>query len=310
MRAPLPRNLDTSLLRTFVTVARGGSMTAAGIALHLTQGAISQQIKRLEACFDQPLFTRDPRGLTLTAAGIRLLDRADALIAMNDRIWADMHEAAFGERVRVGVPYDLVGTYLGGILKAYAQAYPQIEIDLACMASPELIDALGRGDIDLALVEQRVWPDSKPDSTPASTQPDGECLRVEALRWVGARGGRAYGQRPLPVSMVSDTCVFQQAVDDALRANDIAWRTVFQNGNFEATVSTVRMDMAVTAWLPSTVPAELQMLPAHAGLPSLPDFAIHLHVAPGPLAGCVDAMCGFVRDAFATERCGDEVEVV
>ena len=42
------RNLDTALIRTFVTVAEKASMTAAANALNLTQGAVSQQVKRLE----------------------------------------------------------------------------------------------------------------------------------------------------------------------------------------------------------------------------------------------------------------------
>ena len=48
----MARDLDTGLLRTFVTAADSGSMTAAANALHLTQGAVSQQIRRLEEAFD------------------------------------------------------------------------------------------------------------------------------------------------------------------------------------------------------------------------------------------------------------------
>ena len=53
------RNLDTALVRTFVTVADKASMTAAANALHLTQGAVSQQIKRLEEALGCSLFERD-----------------------------------------------------------------------------------------------------------------------------------------------------------------------------------------------------------------------------------------------------------
>ena len=69
-------NLDTALIRSFVTVAETSSMTAAANALHLTQGAVSQQIKRLENAFGCALFERDRRGLTLTNAGERLLGKA------------------------------------------------------------------------------------------------------------------------------------------------------------------------------------------------------------------------------------------
>ena len=64
----MTRNLDIALLRAFVAVADHGSMTAAGRMLHLTQGAISQQIARLEAQAGS-LFVRDHRALRLTTEG-------------------------------------------------------------------------------------------------------------------------------------------------------------------------------------------------------------------------------------------------
>ena len=57
---PMVRNLDIALLRAFVTVADHGSMTAASRALHLTQGAVSQQVARLET-LSGPLFVREHR---------------------------------------------------------------------------------------------------------------------------------------------------------------------------------------------------------------------------------------------------------
>ncbi|SIO63648.1 LysR substrate-binding domain-containing protein [Paraburkholderia phenazinium] len=283
----MPRNLDTSLLRTFVTVARGASMTTAAHALHVTQGAVSQQIKRLESCLGLALFERARSGLKLTEAGERLLDNAERLIELNDRIWTDMRGTAFAGEVRIGVPYDLVDGWLAGILKSFAQRYPQVELSLVCLASPQLLGALNAGEVDLAIVEQRVG------------EPGGECLRVEPLQWVGAPGGSAYLKRPLAVSIVSDTCAFRPAIFDALRLHGVPWRTVFENANLDATRATVRMDMAVTAWLDSTVPADLQVLPREAGLPSLPEFAIHLHLPAVPLAAPVQEMVRFIREGFA-----------
>ncbi len=84
---PAVRNLDTSLLRAFVAVADTAGMTAAANLLHLTQAAVSQQIKRLEEALGAQLFERDRRGLRLTNAGERLYGRAKRLLALNDEIW-------------------------------------------------------------------------------------------------------------------------------------------------------------------------------------------------------------------------------
>ncbi len=265
----MPRNLDLALLRAFVAVADRASMTAAANALHLTQGAVSQQIKRLEDQFGGALFDRDRRGLRMTASGERLLGKARRLIGLNDELWADMTAAAVAGRVRLGAPYDLVGACLAPVLKTYADAYPQVELSLVCAPSPDLADALAKGTIDLAVIEEPVGPSP------------GERLCVERLVWVGARAGRAHLKHPLPVSMVADTCAFRPAVLAALHDHGRAWRTVFENGSIEATTATVRTDLAVTAWLAFTVPLDLDILPADAGLPGLPLFAINLH-GPGP----------------------------
>ncbi|TIN32922.1 MAG: LysR family transcriptional regulator, partial [Mesorhizobium sp.] len=194
------RDLDTTLVRTFVTTADKASMTAAANALNLTQGAVSQQIKRLEEILGQMLFERDRRGLRLTRSGERLLDKGRRLLRLNDEILAEISGKAVAGGVRIGVPYDLVGTLLQPVLKTYAEAYPQVEISLVCASSPELAAALAAGTIDLAVIEERAGPTA------------GECLLVDRLVWVGARGGSARLKRPLPVSMVADSCAFRPAV--------------------------------------------------------------------------------------------------
>ena len=241
-------------------------MTAAGNALHLTQGAVSQQIKRLEDQFSAALFERDRRGLRLTALGERLLGNARRMVRLNDEIWADMAATAVGGKVRLGAPHDLMGDVLAPILKNYADAYPQVEISLICLSSPDLAKALSNGEIDLALIEEPLGASA------------GECLCVERLVWIGAKGGSAHRKSPLPVSMVAETCAFRPAVLAALHEHGRAWRTVYESGSIEATTATVRMDLAVTAWLAFTAPPGLDILTVEAGLPELPPFAINLHL--------------------------------
>src|ERR1700681_1189598 len=106
----MTQNLDLNLVRTFVAVADRSSMTAAANALHLTQGAVSQQIKRLEETFDCILFQRDGRRLELTQLGERSLGKAKRLLGMNDEIWADITSRPLQGSLRLGIPYDLVGT--------------------------------------------------------------------------------------------------------------------------------------------------------------------------------------------------------
>ena len=69
----MPRNLDMTALRAFVTLAETGGVTRAAGQLHLTQSAVSMQVKRLEEMIGQPLLERAGRGVALTAHGEQLL---------------------------------------------------------------------------------------------------------------------------------------------------------------------------------------------------------------------------------------------
>ncbi len=286
----MSRNLDTALLRAFVAVAETSGMTSAAGVLNLTQAAVSQQIKRLEDGFGTALFTRDRRGLTLTAAGERLFARAKRLLALNDEIWADMTTPVMEGEVRLGIPYDLVTPYLPPVLKSFARAYPGVHITLECRSSPLLRHALLAGEVDLALATER------------EAGPDGETLVTDRLAWVGARGGEAYRQRPLPVSIGSEACAFRPAVVDALRRSGLDWRAVAEISNMDAINATVGTDLAVMSLLASTVPAALEVLPPSAGLPSLPPFSINLYAPPrgdGPIAA---EFARHIRDGFLARQ--------
>jgi DNA-binding transcriptional LysR family regulator len=286
----MARNIDIALIRTFVAVADHAGMTAAGNALHLTQSAVSQHIGRLEEFLDTELFVRERRSIRLSAAGERLLGKARRMLALNDEIWAAMTADRMDGQVRFGVPYDLAGTLIPPILKAYAGACPQVEVSLVCATSPELTAALTRGAIDLALIEE-----------PAG-QSRGECLAIERLVWVGARGGSAHLRRPLPVSMVADTCAFRPAVLAALADHGRDWRTMFENGSLDATSAMVRTDLAITTLLASTVPADLDILPPELGLPALPSFTINLHLPQRDTAPAVAELARLIRNGFTRQR--------
>jgi DNA-binding transcriptional LysR family regulator len=259
------RNFDLSLIRTFTAVADQGSMTAAANRLCLTQGAVSQHIKRLEELFGLSLFDRDRR-LKLTPSGERFLRHAKRLLQANDEIWADMAVRPLHGKVRLGLPYDLVSVFYAPIIGKLTDAYPDLEIEIQCGSSPELAAGLADGSLDMAILEE------------TDDQASGEHLRTEQLVWVGVQQGTAHLKRPLPLSMVADTCAFRPAVLQALADDRFEWRTVYESGNLEATIATVKAGLSVMVSLASTVPAELEILTLDAGLPALPRFQIGLHL--------------------------------
>lgn len=259
------RNLDLSLIRTFVAVADHRSMTAAANLLFMTQGAVSQQVKRLEDALDCQLLIRKPRQLELSRQGESFLAKARQLLQLNDEIWADTVDGPVRGHLRLGAPPDLI-TSLAPAMKAFSEAFPLVEISLKCAPSTELDEGIDQGYLDVALVES------------LATNAQGRVIRVEPLVWVGSPASEVWKTRPLPLSLVDERCAFRPLVLGALAKEGISWRTVFENGSFEATASTIRVGLAVTAWLASTVPDDLEVLTDKAGLPNLPAFAISLRL--------------------------------
>src|ERR1700687_4426445 len=74
-------NLEIRHLRLVAAIAETGSVTRAGNCLHLTQSALSHQLRDAEEQLGAPLFERGSRKMTLTAAGARLLQSARTVIA-------------------------------------------------------------------------------------------------------------------------------------------------------------------------------------------------------------------------------------
>ena len=150
------RDIDIGLLRAFVAVVETGSVTGAASLLNLTQAAVSQQLKRLEELFGTELFERHHKRLSLKPNGERLVAHAQRLIALNDEVWGTMSAPAYEGEVRLGVPHDIVGPYLPPILKRFDKAWPRVRVSLECRTTPQLLELLRQGRVDLTLTtEQR-----------------------------------------------------------------------------------------------------------------------------------------------------------
>lgn len=261
------RNIDVALARAFVAIAESGGMTSAARQLNLTQGAVSQQIKRLEDLLGKQLFEREGRRLRLTADGERLLLHARRLIALNDEIWGLMRAPEFEGEVRLGVPHDIVRPFVPPILRSFNDAWPNVRISLICRTSPRLRQALAEGEIDLTLTTET--------ETPAGARH----LLTDDLVWLACKGGVAIRANPLPIAITHETCTFRAAMIEALEGAGRDWRFVGPMGNNDALYATVEADLAITALLRSTVPDRIEILDeAEHGLPALRPFHINLYL--------------------------------
>jgi DNA-binding transcriptional LysR family regulator len=142
-------------LRAFVAIAETGTFTAGALRVHVTQAAISMQIRQLEMEIGAKVFVRAPRHVILTEAGEQLLRRARHILREHDAALDEIAELAGAERgrLRIGSASAMVLTdQLPGILSDLRDQHPGAEIAVTSGTSEVLVDQILAGEIDIAFV--------------------------------------------------------------------------------------------------------------------------------------------------------------
>lgn len=139
-------------LKSFAAVAELGHLTRAAERLHVSQPALSAQIKALEDELSVVLFERGAGGMTLTAAGRQLLPEAERVVAAAQhlRSHAAGLQGAVAGRVRLGTVSDPALTRLPEVLRAAVDRFPLLEIDVHQEVSGAAFEKVRDGELDTA----------------------------------------------------------------------------------------------------------------------------------------------------------------
>jgi DNA-binding transcriptional LysR family regulator len=147
--------MEIRQLRAFVAIADAGTFTAAAQRVHVTQAAISMQIRQLETELGVKLFVRAPRRVVLTEAGEQLLQRARHILRDHDAAVDEVAELAGTQRgrLRIGSASAVVTTdVLPKLLKAVRKQHAGGNLSLVSGTSDALVQQLLNGELDLAFV--------------------------------------------------------------------------------------------------------------------------------------------------------------
>jgi len=252
--------LELSELRAFLVLANHLHFGQAAAALHVSQPALTKQMQRLETKVAGPLLVRGYRRVTLTPAGEILRDRAQSLLREAEIAEQMTRLAVSGKAglLRIGFGIASLAAGLPGILTRFRQHFPEVQVTMRDMSTPDQIEALERGDIDVGFVRLPV------ERTELVTVPVLEETLVAAVpRGMSYRKG-LFGLRNEPFVVISrsDSASFFDHLVQTCRAAGFSPRIVQEVNELFTVLNLVRAGIGVS------------LVPRSASLMRVPDVRL------------------------------------
>jgi DNA-binding transcriptional LysR family regulator len=260
-------NIPIELLRSFVAIQECGSFTKAAELLHLTQPAISAQVKRLQHLVGGEVFRRTSFGVSLTEKGEIVSRYARRILAMNDQILSLAGVGAVAKALRIGMPSVFAARLLPDVIAA-CRNIADDRLQFSCDPSPELWRNLLSGYLDIAFIVSA--------TTPAMR----EYIRwPEQLGWVCADDFLLQPGCAVPL-LSWPNGISDQASIDALETAGLRYSIVFVASDFAAQMAALRSGIGLFVLPERIVPRDLKVA-REPYLPPLPAYNAGIYVREG-----------------------------
>lgn len=153
MSRPVRLHLEFRHLRTIQAIAECGGLARAADRLHVTQSALSHQVKALEAQIGVELFVRRSKPMTLSAAGQRLLGLARQVLPQVEAVEQDFAAIRSGRagRLHIAIECHACFEWLFPVLEAFRRAWPEVDVDIRAGLQFQALPALAREEVDLVV---------------------------------------------------------------------------------------------------------------------------------------------------------------
>ncbi len=145
--------MELRYLRLIKAIVEEGSITRAIDRLHLSQSALSYQLKEAELYLGTPLFFRRNKKLILTPAGQRMYEMAIGVLKEIDQTETEIRQLSNGEKGSIRISTECYTSYhwLPPVLKKFKSIFPNVEIKIVFEATHRPVEKLIAGELDLAI---------------------------------------------------------------------------------------------------------------------------------------------------------------
>ena len=279
--------LDIAPLRSVVAVADCGGFHRAAAALHLSQSAVSQHLRKVEAVVGQPVVERSGRGIVFTEVGQKVLRHARTILAAHDTALDDLG-ATEHTLLTIGATEHGADVMLAGLTSALRERLPDRRVRFRLDRNVSLADSIERGLVDLAIMLDGAGLDRANASG------------LVRLQWISARTFAAATRDPLPLVIFSEPCTLREPAFSVLEKRHIAYEIAAECGDLSGLYAAVRSGLGV-ALLPMIGKHPDGLCPAE-GLPSANSASILVRGRAGIDPDLLSIVDTAVRDVLAAEN--------
>lgn len=285
---PMPINVPTDLLRSFVTVVDLGSFTRAAEALGRTQPAVSLQIRRLEDLLRSQLINTEGRQIRLTDAGMALGPYARQILRLNDDIVAYYANESLSGWIRVGVPTDFSNAFLLGAITRFAASHPDVKIEMESHLSKDLRHQLTTDRLDLVVAI-------------APTQDEAFLVNSATITplWAVAEDFRWDTRAPLPLIRHPDPCEYAERMRSSLRTARKNWKTVLVSGDVSGIQAAINAGIGASALTLATMLPGMRIGNEDEGFPPLSPLRIGLFYKHARLSKAGHGLAQWIMEQIA-----------
>jgi DNA-binding transcriptional LysR family regulator len=260
----MTRSPDPDLLRAFVEIVDNGTFRLAAKRVHLTQAAVSMQIRRLETVLGCKLFDRSGRGVRLTTDGEVFYDHARRILRSYREALAAFKDREIVGEIAIGLPDDLALSHLPGIVAHCIARFPGVRVEIVSEPSRRLLSYLAEGKIDIALV------------TEGEGASSGVLLHRSRPVWVCEARSRIHCENPVPLAIFHTGDVFRRLAIENLEAHGRSARVCLSSASFAGVRAAVHAGVAVAVVFASNVESGWRILGLDDDYPQLPELGVLL----------------------------------
>jgi DNA-binding transcriptional LysR family regulator len=245
-------------MQMLVCLEQERSLTAAAKRLHLTQQAVSAQVKRLELLTGRTLLARSAQEVRFTAAGEALLIYARQVVTIAERLRLQFSATPLEGAVRFGFTPGFGLPMLFPVLTQLRRVHPKLELYCETDRTDALIDKLEAGSLDVIIGAQRVG-DRR-----------GELLLRERMIWVGDGEQLVRPPAPIPLALLPHPTFLREHVFEILDAAGYTWTVFFESGEFNAMRAAMLSGWGMSIFNESLIAGDPELV-GSSGCALLPD---------------------------------------